>query len=256
MKKIAMLSLGFLFVAMSAMAQVGMPIIKTTNAPNKDKVSVSTVTFNYPAEDIEMAVMEKLKKEGLSGKKAKAKFVAFQGVEYVPLWSNQFDFYLRISGSKNAGTIELIMTQGYNNYIDPTAPEVQERVNKWLTGLELTVREFIYERSMAEQLKEKKAIEKTIASLQTQQDRLTNQFNTTNSDQARFDAEKVDVSKADPNSLDTKDIAKQQKEQEKILKQRNKLEYKLYDIRSKMAASQKDLEFRKKAIDELKEMKP
>ncbi len=75
MKKIAMLSLGFLFVAMSAMAQVGMPIIKTTNAPNKDKVSVSTVTFNYPAEDIEMAVMEKLKKEGLSGKKAKAKFV-------------------------------------------------------------------------------------------------------------------------------------------------------------------------------------
>ena len=133
---------------------------------------------------------------------------------------------------------------------------MQERVNKWLTGLELTVREFIYERSMAEQLKEKKAIEKTIASLQTQQDRLTNQFNTTNSDQARFDAEKVDVSKADPNSLDTKDIAKQQKEQEKILKQRNKLEYKLYDIRSKMAASQKDLEFRKKAIDELKEMKP
>ena len=55
--------------------------------------------------------------------------------------------------------------------------------------------------------------------------------------------------------MNTKDIAKQQKQQEKIVKERNKLEYSLYDVRSRIAASQKDLDNRNKAIDELKQQK-
>jgi len=128
-------------------------------------------------------------------------------------------------------------------------------VNKWLLGLEKTVSDYIYERAMAEHLKEKKLIERTLSSLQTQQDRLTNQYDNLNKQQEAFEKTKVDVSKADPNTLNTKDIAKQQKQQEKIVKERNKLEYSLYDVRSRIAASQKDLDNRNKAIDELKQQK-
>ncbi len=255
MKKLILLALGFLVATCMGVAQVGVPVVKSTNAPNKDKVNVSTITFNYPAKDIETAVLEKLKKEGLTPRKSKSKFVVFAGVEYFPLWDNKFDFYLRISGSSNAGTIELLMTQGYNNYINPTTPEVQERVNTWLLGLEKTVGDYIYERAMAEHLKEKKLIERTLSSLQTQQDRLTNQYDNLNKQQEAFEKTKVDVSKADPNTLNTKDIAKQQNQQEKIVKERNKLEYSLYDVRSRIAASQKDLDNRNKAIDELKQQK-
>jgi hypothetical protein len=255
MKKVILVTVGFFIATFFGVAQIGSPIVKSTNAPNKDKVSVSTITFNYPAKDIETAVLEKLKKEGLTPRKAKSKFVVFEGVEYLPLWDNKFDFYLRISGSSNAGTIELLMTQGYNNYINPTTPEVQERVNTWLLGLEKTVGDYIYERAMAEHLKEKKLIERTLSSLQTQQDRLKNQYDNLNKQQEAFEKTRVDVSKADPNTLNTKDIAKQQKQQENIVKERNKLEYSLYDIRSKIAASQKDLDNRNKAIDELKQQK-
>ncbi len=256
MKKQLLLLSSFLLVSFLGMAQMGVPVVKSTNAPNKDKVSVATITLNYPATDIETAVIERLKKEGLTGRKAKAKFTSFIGVEYLPLWNNKFDFYIRISGSKNAGTVELLMTTGYNNYIDPTASEVQERVNKWLLSLDVTVREYIYERSMAEHLKEKRAIERTLSTLQSQQERLTNQFNAVNKRQEAFDKNRVDVLKADPNTLNQRQIGNQHKEQERILKDRNKLEYSLYDIRTKIAATQKDLDFRNKAIEELKQTKP
>ena len=81
MKKLILLALGFLVATCMGVAQVGVPVVKSTNAPNKDKVNVSTITFNYPAKDIETAVLEKLKKEGLTPRKSKSKFVVFAGVE-------------------------------------------------------------------------------------------------------------------------------------------------------------------------------
>ena len=126
MKKLILLALGFLVATCMGVAQVGVPVVKSTNAPNKDKVNVSTITFNYPAKDIEIAVLEKLKKEGLTPRKSKSKFVVFAGVEYFPLWDNKFDFYLRISSWSKGRCTRNCFESGCRGNMDPSFPVRKE----------------------------------------------------------------------------------------------------------------------------------
>lgn len=263
MKKMMILCAA-LFTMGTAVAQVSslytsesgaVPEVKSVLNNDKNLILGYTITFEYPVEDIEEAVIARLETEGVEGSKKK-NFYAFKEIKYNYLWNRTFDMYMQFIGSKNAGTINLLLSQGYDNFIIPTEDSLTtDKVYKWLTSLDLDVQNYRYDVTMQAHQEELENIDKELAKLEKERDKVEKKIKKNNDAQLKFEASRTIVSGNELN-VDTKAIEKEQKQGKKLLDERAKLESDLYKVTEKIANVRSDLNKKNYAIDNLQSQKP
>ena len=231
------------------------PEVKTVLNYDKNLIMGYTITFNYDAKDIETAVIERLKKEGVEGNKKK-NFYAFKGIKYNYIWNKMFDMYIQFVGSKNAGTINVILSQGYDNFIIPTEDSITTtNMFAWLTSLDLDVQNYQYNLAMQAHQEEHKDIKKELSKLEKQQAKVEKKIKKNADAQAKFDASKTIVSENDLN-VDAKVLEKEQKQAQKLLDEKALLEAELKKITDKIDLVRSDLSKKNTAISDLEKDKP
>lgn len=231
------------------------PEVKTVLNYDKNLIMGYTITFNHPAEDVEAAVIERLEKEGVEGNKKK-NFYAYKGIKYNHIWNKMFDMYIQFVGSKNAGTINVILSQGYDNFIIPTEDSITtSKMYAWLTSLDLDVQNYQYNRAMQAHQEEHKDIKKELAKLEKQQAKVEKKIKKNADAQAKFEASRTIVSENDLN-IDAKKIEKEQKQAQKLLDEKAGLEAELKKITDKIDLVRSDLNKKNAAISDLEKDKP
>ena len=231
------------------------PEIKSVLNYDKNLIMGYTITFNYPVEDIETAVIQRMETEGVEGNKKK-NFYAFKGIKYNYIWNKMFDMYVQFVGSKNAGTINVLLSQGYDNFIIPTEDTVTtNKMYKWLTDLDLDVQHYRYNVAMQAHQEELKGIDKELAKLQKQRDKIEKKIKKNSDAQLKFEASKTIVGTNDLN-VDTKAIEKDQMKAEKLNAERSALNEELSKINEKIANVSSDLNKKNTTIDNLEKEKP
>jgi DNA repair exonuclease SbcCD ATPase subunit len=241
-------------MAYMAMAQAK-PEIKTVLNYDKNLIMGYTITYEYPVEDIENAIIERLEKEGVEGSKKK-NFYAFKGIKYNYIWNKTFDMYVQFTGSKNAGTINMILSQGYDNFIIPTEDSLTtSKVYDWLISLDLDVQNYRYNLAMEAHKEEYKGIDKELSKLEKQRTKIENKIKKNADAQLKFEASKTIIGENDLN-VDTKKIEKEEKQAQKLLDEKNKLEGELEKINHKIDNVRSDLNKKNNVISDLEKDKP
>ncbi|MBP5319299.1 MAG: hypothetical protein J6Y77_07860 [Paludibacteraceae bacterium] len=255
MKKTLIAIAGAFFLGISSLCAASTDY-KTVNGPEKVMVNVLSRDYEYPIEVIQAAVLERLEREGLKGKKAKNGFFSFMGVKYNYLWDNNFDLYLGFSGNKSAGSVMVLMTTGYNNYVDLHNPQTRQRIVTWLDELDLDIQAYLHNKKIENA---EKAYEKTRKEL----DKLNKEQRSLEA-KARKNSDNLNKAKAQqtiakgPNavSVDPKQVAKEEKAIKKLENEKVKLEKAQADNQKEMLKAKETLTDQEKEIYELKANRP
>ena len=142
-------------------------------------------------------------------------------MKYTLLWDKTCDIYVSVTGNKEAGNVNLIISQGYDNYVDPHKDKVTtEKAYKWLRGVDRIVYDYMHEKFLAAHLKEQKDIEKELSKLEKEHKKLESKLDKVEDKQQKLEATKTVVSEGDLN-VDSKKIAKEQKEALDLQKEYN-----------------------------------
>lgn len=229
---------------------------KSVSGPNKEVVNVFYITFNYPSQSIENAILERLKKEGLEGKKMKNNFFAFKGVKYNYLWNRTFDFYINVIGSQNAGTVNLLMSQGYDNFIDTNDYEIRKRVSDWLTGLDIDIKRYIHAQYLNGEIKEYEEAQKELKKLNKEKSKIESKIAKKDIERRTFEAKRTVPDQNNMNSIDPNILEKEQKKANDLEEKSNKLNYELKEIKQKIEAADKHVAEHEKAVKKIKSAKP
>ena len=231
------------------------PICKTVLNYDKNLIIGYSITFNYPIEEIETAVLARLKTEGIDGTKKK-NFYAFKEIKYNKLWNRKFDLYLQFTGSNNAGTINMLLSQGYDNFIVPTADSVTtNKALKWLTELDLDVQHYRYNLSMQTHQEEYQNIDKALDKLEKKRTSIEKKVKKNNEAWKKFEASRTVVTEGDVN-VDTKKIEKEQIQAQKLTEEKNELADELAKINKEIDAVKIDLDKKQTVITNFKKEKP
>lgn len=237
-----------------AMAQPK-PEIKTVLNYDKNLIMGYTITFTYPVEDVEAAILERLEKEGVEGNQKKS-FYNFKGIKYNYIWNKMFDMYLQFTGSKNAGTVNLLLSQGYDNFIVPTEDSITTtKVLDWLTSLDLDIQNYRYNRAMETHQEEYEDIDKELGKLEKQRSKIEKKIRKNADAQLKFEASRTIVTENELN-VDTKKIEKEQKKAQKLIEERTELDQELKEINDKIDNVRADLSKKDNVISELQKEKP
>ncbi|NCC99426.1 MAG: hypothetical protein EOL95_06955 [Bacteroidia bacterium] len=236
---------------------VQLPIsIKSVSGPNKEVVNVFCITYNYPSKSIENAILERLKKEGLDGKKMKNNFYAFKGVKYNYLWNRTFDFYISVIGSQNAGTVNLLISQGYDNFIDTKDYEIQKRASDWLTGLDIDIQRYIHTQTLNGEIKELEAAQKDLKKLNKEKSKIESKIAKKDTEKRTFEAKRTVPDQNNMNNIDPNILEKEQKQANDIEEDRTKLDYELKEIKQKIEAAETHVAEHEKTVQQIKSAKP
>ena len=230
--------------------------MSTVSGPEKESVNAFTVTYSYPAKDMEAAIIDRLAKEGIKGKKAKNNFYAFKGVKYNHLWSRTCDFYVAVNGSKTSGTIYLVISTGYDNYIIDDDAEQNKAVSKWLTELESDIKNYIHNNKIAEQEKVVNDADKEVDKLKKEKSKIEKNIEKNEAAIKAFEASRMIPDQSNPNAIDTKTLEKEQKQSQKLTDQQKKLEYQLDEINKKIDNAENEYSKHKNKLKELKTNRP
>lgn len=252
MKKLMIAAICSLFF-INAFAKVE---IKSVNGPTKTLVNVFAKDYSYPVEDIQKAVLQRLENEGLKGKKMKNNFFGFQEVRYNPLWTSKFDLYVGFAGSKNAGTIELLMATGYDNYMDTSDPELNKNVEAWLDELDLDIRTYIHNQKLEEAEKEMDKAEKEVDKLTKNRESLEKNIEKNENEIRKHQAQRTVATDTNSALIDPKQLAKDQKTAQKLENDRVKLNQKLDNNKQELNNAEKALSKAKEAYKDLKSKQP
>ena len=259
MKKLVLLSIaliaaGAMFAHEKSLSGA-VPEIKTALGDDKDLVNLYTITLPYSAEDIKTALHARLKTEGIKGKKGKHNFYGFKGVKYTLLWDNTCDIYVSITGNKETGNVNLIISQGYDNYIDPYQDTITtQKAFKWLRGVDRVVYEYVHNQTLATHQKEQKDIEKALSKLESEQKKLESKIKKVENKQRKLEATKTIVDENDLN-VDSKKIAKEQELALDLQNEYLELNSELKSLTIKIRDTREDLSKKKKTIAEFKHNK-
>lgn len=261
MKKTLSLAATFLMGAASVLAQgtgFGNVIVETRSVagPDKNMVTVFAKDYAYPVKTIEAAVSERLKSEGLKGKSAKNNFTAYLGVKYNPLWTTNFDLYIGYAGTKTAGTVEVLISTGYANYVDTRDRQTQQRVAEWLNSLDLTIRTYIHNQKIKEAEDALDDAQKEYDKLVKEKRGLEDDIKSNNEAINRLEAQRTVADGQNSASVDPKVLAKEQKEAAKLQDKKNKLAQQLTSVSSQIEKAKDEREKRHSAIIELKNNRP
>lgn len=231
------------------------PAIKQVLNYDKNLIIGYEITFNYPVEDIEAAVVKRLATEGVEGKQKKT-FYIFQGIKYNYLWDKKFDMYMAFVGSKNAGTIKVILSTGYDNFIIPTQDNITtDKMFKWLTELDIDIQQYRYDVAMVAHQEEYKDIDKELSKLEKKRNNVEKKLKKNANAQSKFEASRTIVTENSVN-IDTKKIEKEQKKAQQLIEERSKLEAELAAINKDITNVRSDLSKKNTAIAELKKEQP
>lgn len=231
------------------------PEIKTALGKGKELVNLYSITLPYSAENVTTALHERLKTEGIKGKKGKNNFYVFKEVQYSHLWDKTCDIYVSIIGNKETSSVNLIISLGYENYVDPHKDkETTKKAYKWLIGVDRVVYDYMHEQTLAVHLKEEKDIEKEIKSLESTRNKLEAKLKKIEDKQHKLEASKTIVNENDLN-VDSKKIAKEQKESLSLQKEYNEIKNQLDATIVKLNETKGDLNNKKKIIAEFKQNK-
>lgn len=231
------------------------PEVKAVLNYDKNLIMGYTITFNYPVEDIETAIIDRLEKEGVEGNEKK-NFYSFKGIKYNYLWNKMFDMYMQFTGSKNAGTINLLLSQGYDNFIVPTEDSITTtKVFEWLTQLDLDVQNYRYNVAMDTHQEEQEDIDKELSKLEKKRDKILTKIKKNTNAQLKFEASRTIVADNELN-VDVKAIEKEQKKAQELNEERTELEAELHQMEQEIANVRNDLSKKKDAISDLRKNKP
>jgi hypothetical protein len=231
------------------------PEIKTALDKNKNLVYLYSITLPYSKDEIKEALHTRLDTEGLSGSKTKNNFYAFKEAQYTYLWDKTCDLYISITGSKDAGAIHLIISQGYDNYIDPIKDTITSRkAFKWLIDVDRVVYEYVYEQNLATHTKEQKNIEKELSKLEKKRKNIVSKIKKTEKKQLKLEASKTVIAEGDLN-VDSKQIAKEQKQALELEEELTELKKDLTIIETRIERTKDDLNTKKENIKEIKQNK-
>ena len=231
------------------------PEVKAVLNNDKNLIMGYTITFNYPVEDIENAIIERLGKEGVEGSKKKS-FYSFKGIKYNYLWNKMFDMYLNFTGSKNAGTINVLLSQGYDNFIVPTQDSITTtKMFEWLTTLDLDIQNYRYNIAMQTHQDEYEDIDKALSKLEKKRNKIEQKIKKNTNAQLKFEASRTIITDNELN-VDTKAIEKDQKKAQQLYEERTDLEAELHKIMQEIANVRSDLEKKNTAISDLRKEKP
>lgn len=228
----------------------------SVSGPDKETVKAFTVTYSYPADEIMAAIIERLGKEGIKGKKVKNNFYAFKGVRYNHLWPRTCDFYVAVNGSKSSGTIYLALSTGYDNFIIDDDAEQNKVISKWLAELEDDTKNYIHNNKIADQEKVVNEADKQVDKLKKEKTKIEKNIEKNEAETKAFEAKRMIPDQSNPNAIDTKLLEKEQKQSQKLADQKKKLEYQLDEINKKIDKAEKDYSNHKTKLKDLKTNRP
>jgi chromosome segregation ATPase len=160
-----------------------------------------------------------------------------------------------VTGNRETGNVNLIISQGYDNYIDPYQDSITtEKAFKWLRGVDRVVYEYVHTQTLATHQKEQKEIEKTLSKLESQQKKLESKIKKVEDKQRKLEATRTIVDENDLN-VDSKKIAKEQELALDLQNEYLELNSELKSLTIKIKDTREDLNKKKKAIAEFKHNK-
>lgn len=261
MKKILLLSIALIACAgvFASEAEKSIsgakPEIKTALGKDKELVNLYTITLPYSADDIKNALHARLKAEGIKGKKGKNNFYAFKEVQYTHLWDKTCDIYVGITGNKETASVNLIISLGYENYVDPHKDkETTKKAYKWLIAVDKVVYDYMHEKMLATHMKEQEDIEKELSKLEANRNKIESKIKKVENKQHKLEASKT-VVKEDDLNVDSKKIAKEQKDAIALQNELTSLQSELSAVNNKIKETKGDLNKKKAVIAEFKKNK-
>lgn len=227
--------------------------IQVVKGPLKEDVKAYTISFNYSADDMSKAIAAKLKNEGLSSSKAKNKFIGYKGVKYNPLWNKLFDLYILVNGSAKSGTVYLVLSTGYDNYItEKEYEETDAKVSAWLVSLEEDIKAYILDNQIKEQEKKVKDALKDLKKEQKKKNSFENKIDLKNKEIRKLEAIRTTPDNDTPSATNTKLIEKEQKLLDKLNRTKQDYEVDLEQSKSNLKKLESTFENEKKALEDLK----
>ncbi len=230
--------------------------IQKTNGPNKEGVMAFTKIYPYPAAEIEDAILERLKEEGITGKKASNNFYAFKEVKYNSLWNRTCDIYIAVNGSQKSGTMYLLISTGYDNYITDSDPEENKKISDWMDSLEENIKNHLYNHQLENQEKETEEAIKDLNDIKKEKEKIEKKVADNEKDIKTLEATRTVVDETNANTVDPKVLKKEQKLYDKLMDKRNKLQYDLDNIKSKLESARDKFNSKKESLNKLKANRP
>ncbi len=271
MKKIAILMANLLLLSSVAAYARDQKESENTDKDAKEKVSFTmtpvsgpdgtnmkafTKTYQYSKDDVLGGIVARLGKESLKGKKVKNNFLAFKGVRYNHLWPRTFDFYIAVNGSKSAGTLYLVMSTGYDNYILDGDEKQDKVISDWMDNLDLSIQKFIHSNKIADQEKVVAAADKEVEKLKKEKAKIEKNITKNEIAIKEFEATRLIPDASDVDNIDTKRLQKEQKQASKLEDQQKKLQYDLDDINKKIDKANDKYSEERETLKKLKSTQP
>ncbi len=261
MKKTVLFLTALLLVSVAVSAQTDSQekyayTMKTVPGPEKDMIKVFSISYAYAPKDIETAILQKLKTEGLSYKKAKNGFYAFKGVRYNALWNRTCDFYISITGTKSTGTIYFAISQGYDNFMDDGDADENKKISDWLVSLDTCIKNYLHNQKIDEAEQEVQDASKEIDKIKSQKDKAEKSVKDAEDEIKAFEAQRTVVDNENLDNVDTKVLEKEKKLSDKLNSKLNKLKYDLEELKSKFDKAIQNHKEKRKKLDDLKTNRP
>ena len=174
------------------------------------------------------------------------------GTKYNHLWDNNFDLYIGYAGTKTAGTVQVLMSTGYANYVDVRDRQAQKRVAEWLDGLDLTIRNYIHNQKITEAEDALDDAQKEYDKLVKEKRNLEKDIQENDDAIKRLEAQRT-VATA---TVDAKVLAKEQKEAAKLQDKKTKLSQKLTAVTKDLEKAKDKREKQHDTILDLKNNRP
>lgn len=255
MKKIIISLTAMLLFTVAASAKFNSGIeVKTVSGPNKENVNAFCHTYDYNYKTIEAALIERFKDEGLKAKKFKNKFYGYLGIKYNHLSDKTIDLYFSVYGSKSAGTVNLLLSHGYSNYVDTNDFEVRRQVSQWFEDVDKDIQNYIIDENIKSEEKDLKKAEKELKSLKKEKSKLEKQIEK-NEDKIKEHNATSTVGSKNAQSVDPNQLAKDQKTAQQLSDNDTKLKTKREATVSKIDKAKETIQEHEHKIKELKESK-
>jgi hypothetical protein len=99
-----------------------------------------TVDYELPKADMEEAILAKMETSGPGKPKSKGEFITWQNVSWPEVAPGQVDIYMKVDGSKKKTTVVLLVSKGYDNFVNRANDAATgDRMKAFLDGLQNAV---------------------------------------------------------------------------------------------------------------------
>ncbi len=166
------------------------------------------------------------------------------------------DFYINGVGSENAGTVNLLVSTGYDNYMDETNFTACLNAARWLSELEYDIKMYIFLNNLAAEDETLAGLQKDIEKLQKQKAKIEKKIETNAEKIKKFEAQRIKLTEDNVNNLDTKKLDREKEQDRKLQDEKNALNYDLNEVMLQIEVAEGKLAQQMEVIKKLKETEP